>query len=256
MNDEPMVDEFDTVAAWTADAVDELGQEHALPAACRGSGSPAALRWLADRLDVTAGTRLLDSGAGVGGPAQLVREERGAEPTLVEPMRGACSAAARLFDHRVVVGDGAALPVGDGTYDVAWSIGVLSTVEDKAAHVAELRRSVGAGGRVGLLVFVSTVDQLPDEPEGNSFVTEAELDDVVRASGLEILAAGYLDDHAAPPSEWQDAADAVDAVVERDHGDTDAFGSAARNQERMGDLIADGLVAGRLLACRVRSDAT
>ena len=249
MNDEPMVDEFDTVATWTADAVDELGQEHALPAACRGSGSPAALRWVADRLDVAAGTRLLDSGAGVGGPAQLVREERGAVPTLVEPMAGACSAAARLFDHRVVVGDGAALPVGDGTYDVAWSLGVLSTVEDKAAHLAELRRSVGPGGRVGLLVFVRTVAHLPDEPEGNSFVTEAELDDLVRAAGLEILAAGYLDDHAAAPPEWQEAVAAVDAVVERDHGDSDAYRSAARNQERMADLIDDGSVAGRLLAC-------
>ena len=44
MSEEPMVEEFDTVASWTADAVQELGQDHALPAACRGSGSPAALR--------------------------------------------------------------------------------------------------------------------------------------------------------------------------------------------------------------------
>lgn len=254
MSDEPMVEEFDTVASWTADAVEELGPEHALPAACRGSGSPAALRWLADRLGLESGTRLLDSGAGVGGPAQLVREERGVQPVLVEPMVGACLAAARLFDHRVVVGDGAALPVGDGTYDAAWSLGVLCTVEDKAAQVAELRRCVGEGGRVGLLVFVRTVDDLPDEPEGNFFVTEAELDDLVRAAGLEILAAGYLGDHPAPPSGWEDAADRVDAVIERAHGDTDAFRSADRNQQRMSDLIADGLVAGRLLACRVRPD--
>ncbi len=246
-----MVDEFDTVAMWTADAVDELGQDHALPAACRGSGSPAALRWLADRLELVAGTRLLDSGAGVGGPAQMVREERGVEPMLVEPMKGACLAAARLFDHRVVVGDGAALPVEDGEYDVAWSVGVLCTVEDKAAHVAELKRSVGPGGRVGLLVFVRTVADLPDEPEGNHFVSADELDELLRAAGLEILAASYLDDHPAAPSEWDDAASAVDAVVERDHGDTDAFKSAARNQERMGDLIKDGQVAGRLLACQV-----
>ena len=62
------------MAAWTADAVEELGADYALPAACRGSGSPAALEWLADRMRLAPGMRLLDSGAGVGGPARLVQE--------------------------------------------------------------------------------------------------------------------------------------------------------------------------------------
>jgi hypothetical protein len=40
-----MVAEFDDVAGWTADAVEQLGRRHAIPAACRGSASPAALAW-------------------------------------------------------------------------------------------------------------------------------------------------------------------------------------------------------------------
>ena len=39
--------EFDLVAEWTRQAVRELGDDHALPAACQGSASPVALDWLA-----------------------------------------------------------------------------------------------------------------------------------------------------------------------------------------------------------------
>ena len=40
---EAMDAEFDTVAEWTAQVVEELGPEYHIPAACRGSGSPRAL---------------------------------------------------------------------------------------------------------------------------------------------------------------------------------------------------------------------
>src|SRR4051812_49569428 len=69
LESEAMEAEFGTVAGWTADAVRALGPEYAVPAGCRGSGSEGALRWLADRLDLAPGTRVLDDGAGVGGPA-------------------------------------------------------------------------------------------------------------------------------------------------------------------------------------------
>ena len=40
--------EFDLLAGWTEDAVGELGPEFAIPAGCRGSGSPSDLAWLAE----------------------------------------------------------------------------------------------------------------------------------------------------------------------------------------------------------------
>lgn len=79
-----MVAEFDDVAGWTADAVEELGLRYAIPAACRGSASPAALAWLAEACELTAGTRLLDVGAGAGGPAAWAAERFGVRPVLLE----------------------------------------------------------------------------------------------------------------------------------------------------------------------------
>lgn len=251
MSDDAMTEEFDTMATWTVAAVAELGHDHALPAACRGSGSPAALDWLAERLGLGAGTRLLDSGAGVGGPARYAAETRGVDPVLVEPMPGACRAAAELFGSRVVVGDGAALPVPDATVDAAWSLGVLCTVDDKAAHLAELARVVGVGGPVGLLVFARTVDELPEQPEGNSFPSRAELGAALRRTGLAVVDETVVGDLPGAPDAWQRAVAEVERVIERDHGHEDGYVVAQRQSDLVGRLMSDGLVVGRLLACRV-----
>ena len=47
---DPMAAEFGTVAEWTAQVAADLGPEYYMPAACRGSGQPAALDWLLDGL--------------------------------------------------------------------------------------------------------------------------------------------------------------------------------------------------------------
>jgi hypothetical protein len=52
-----MVAEFDDVAGWTADAVEQLGIRHAIPAACRGSSSPAGLAWLAEACELVVVAR-------------------------------------------------------------------------------------------------------------------------------------------------------------------------------------------------------
>jgi SAM-dependent methyltransferase len=247
---ESMVDEFDTVAAWTASAVAELGHDHALPAACRGSGSPAALDWLADAMDLASGTRLLDSGAGVGGPAEYVAGTRGVHPVLTEPMEGACRAAHTLFDHPVVVADGLRLPVLDASFDAVWSLGVLCTVDDKREYLDELRRAVVPGGAVGLLVYTRAVEVLPDQPEGNSFPSRAELMHYLEATGLTVVDEIPLADVPPTPDDWNRAADAVDDVVERDHRDDERWQRAQAQQETIVGLIRNELVVGLLVSCR------
>lgn len=247
---EPMADEFDTVAWWTAAAVEELGEDHALPAACRGSGSPAGLDWLATAMGLEPGTRLLDSGAGVGGPAEYVARTYGVRPVLAEPMEGACRAARRLFDRPAAVADGLALPVADASFDAAWSLGVLCTIDDKRAYLAELQRAVLPGGPVGLLVYTRAVETLPDQPEGNSFPSRAELMDALQAVGLTVLDEKPLADVPATPDDWDRAATEVEAVVERDHHDDERWQNAQSQQETIVRLIADELVVGLLVSCR------
>jgi len=247
---ESMADEFDTVAWWTATAVAELGEDHALPAACRGSGSPAGLDWLARSMGLTSGTRLLDSGAGVGGPAEYAASSYGVRPTLAEPMEGACQAARRLFDHPVVVSDGLALPFADETFDAAWSLGVLCTIEDKRGYLAQLRRTVVPGGPVGLLVYTRAVDELPDQPDGNAFPSREELLAELSATGLEVLDETPLADLPGSPDDWDAAADRVEEVVARRHGDDERWQRAQAQQETIGGLISDGLVVGVLISAR------
>ncbi|WP_182525270.1 class I SAM-dependent methyltransferase [Nocardioides dongkuii] len=247
---EPMADEFDTVAWWTATAVAELGQDHALPAACRGSGSPAGLDWLGASLGLAPGTRLLDSGAGVGGPAEYAARSFGVRPVLAEPMEGACRAASRLFDNPVVVADGLALPFPDEAFDAAWSLGVLCTIEDKRAYLAELRRAVVPGGAVGLLVYTRAVESLPDQPEGNHFPTRSELADDLRATGLTLVEETLLADLPETPEDWNQAAARVEDVIERRHRDDERWQRAQSQQETIVGLIRDELVVGVLVSCR------
>lgn len=247
---EPMADEFDTMPRWTADAVEDVGADAAVPAGCRGSGTPEALRWLATEMGLSEGMRLLDSGAGVGGPSELVAREFNVSPVLVDPMVGACRAAARLFGRPVAAAAGERLPFGDSCFDAAWSLGVLCTVPDKRPVLAELRRVVHAGSAVGILVFVRGRRELPERPEGNHFPTLEELTGLLDDAGLSLVDQAALADFPEPPPPWQDLVDRVETVVERDHGHDDRFRTAQQQQEAIGRLLADRLVTGQLLVCR------
>lgn len=245
-----MSDEFDSVAWWTACAVEELGEDHAVPAACRGSGSPAALDWLATSMGLERGLRLLDSGAGVGGPAEYVAREHHVRPTMAEPMEGACRAARHLFDHPVVVADGLRLPFPDATFDAAWSLGVLCTIEEKRAYWAELRRCVVPRGAIGQLIYTRTVDVLPDQPDGNHFPTRDEVLEDLQATDLTLVDQILLADVPGVPETWKAAAGRVADVIERDHRDDQRWQRAQSQHDTIARLIAQELVVGVLISCR------
>ncbi|MEV6157055.1 class I SAM-dependent methyltransferase [Nonomuraea sp. NPDC052129] len=155
-----MVAEFDDVAGWTADAVELLGERHAVPAACRGSASPAALAWLAEACELAPGMRLLDVGAGVGGPAAWAAERFGVRPILIEPMPAAGHAAARLFGLPIIAADGREIPLRTATADAAWCLGMLCTVRDKAGVLREIHRVLKPGASLGLSVVVARGPQV------------------------------------------------------------------------------------------------
>jgi SAM-dependent methyltransferase len=240
--------EFDTVAGWTADVALHLGPDTHVPAGCRGSGSPGALRWLMDRLDLSTGDAMVDVGAGVGGPAAFAAAEVGVRPVLSEPEAGACRAAQRLFDLPVVQA-ASELPFAPASFDVAWCLGVLCTVPDQPQLLSELHRVLRPEGRLGLLVFVAQ-GSLAEQPVGNHFPTEDGLRDLLAGTGFRVENSASAADFAGLPAHWREHADAVEAELERRHGADPAWQTAEQQSAIIGRLLAAGDLAGTLLVAR------
>lgn len=253
MNDTPDADsameaEFDVLARWTQEAVQRLGPEHAIPAGCRGSGSPAALAWLGEACELADGARLLDVGGGVGGPAAYAAERFGVRPVLLEPMVGACRAATRLFGLPAVAAAGTALPIATGSVDAVWCLGVLCTTTEKAAVLGELRRVLPRGGPLGLLVFLArTSGEPPGAPQGNDFPTDAQLASQLDDAGFDLKQQVDAADFADAPLSWSERIDNVERAIAELHGDDARFATARDQEDRMGWLLAEGHVRGRLL---------
>lgn len=246
-NADAMDAEFDVYPGWTVDAVHRLGAEHALPAACRGSGGPGTLRWLTAQLGLHQGSTLLDSGAGMGGPAALAARDTGARVVVAEPMIGACRAAVDLFTLPTVAAVGQQLPFAAGTFDAAWSLGVLSTSTDQPGQLAELARVVRPGGAIGLLVYTRRVAHLDEHPEGNRFPTPRQLASMLVTAGLRTRAEADLTELPAPTPGWTHRAEAVEKWVERHHHDDPRWAQANTQQEAMARLIGSGQVGGSLV---------
>ncbi|MDN5919973.1 MAG: class I SAM-dependent methyltransferase [Pseudonocardia sp.] len=243
----PMEAEFDTVAGWTEEVVVRLGPEYAIPAGCRGSASPAGLGWLIRTCGIGPGTRLVDVGGGVGGPAGYAVRHTGAAPVVVDPMLAACRAASRLFGIPAVAGTGERLPIADGAADAVWCLGVVCTVRDKRGLFREIHRVLRAGGPLGLLVVVGDEERPAGAPEGNTFPTDDGLRDLLRDSGFRIDAQTDLDDLPVPPADWAARTAEFDRALRADHGDDPRFVEAQDQSRRLSTLARDGHVVARLL---------
>ena len=239
--------EFDTVAEWTAQVAVKLGPDFYVPAACRGSGSPAALDWLIDHMRLVPGDRLLDCGAGTGGPAAYAAQFRSVQPVLVEPEAGACRAARTLFDHPVIRGQGSALPIADSSFDAAWSLGVLCTTTEQTSLLQELRRTVRSGGRMGLLVFVAHRAIPSNQLENNHFPTTDGLFELIGEASLNVEHRLSTADLPAIPQVWSKRVEMVDDALADRYGHTRAWRLAERQSDEIGQLLEEGTLTGELL---------
>lgn len=240
--------EFDTVARWTAEVVAGLEPAQRIPAGCRGSGSPGALHWLLDHLAPQRDQVFLDCGAGVGGPAAFAAHETAVRPVLTDPEPGACRAARSLFGLPALQA-GTQLPIATGVIEVGWSLGVLCTVADQPAYLAEVRRVLRPGARFGLIVYCASHPGALglEAPEGNDFPTVEALEVMLDRASLRVLDSGWTDHFAAFPADWEDVMATVQAELERRHGDDPRWQTAEEQSGRMGSLLAAGEVRGRML---------
>jgi ubiquinone/menaquinone biosynthesis C-methylase UbiE len=252
---DPMEAEFDTVAEWTARVAIGLGPEYYIPAACRGSGQPTVLDWLLNRLGPRPGEVMIDVGAGLGGPSAYAARRTGVQPVLIEPEPDACRAAARLFGAPIIQADATALPFDDATADLAWCLGVLCTAPGTAAQQAmlsQLRRVTRPGGRIGLLVYLATVPELDDPPQGNHFPSSRQLHDLFVQAGLDAIDVASVDITHAPP-DWADLVRAVERELHRQYGHTAELKEADEQSGRIGRLLNSGQLTSQAILLQAAS---
>lgn len=117
---------------------------------------------LAKLAELRHGERVLDLGAGIGGPARVLAARFGAHVTAVEPtarfrrLAAELDAATGLEDAiEIVDARGHALPFAEGSFDLIWTQAVLPNVADVAPLAAEAHRVLAPGGRWALAETVA-----------------------------------------------------------------------------------------------------
>jgi MPBQ/MSBQ methyltransferase len=124
-------------------------------------GRPATLS-LAQLAEVGPEDRVLDIGAGIGGPARVLSSLYGAHVTALDATSRFCRAAevltsgAGLADRvEIVCADALDIPFPDASFDLVWTQAVSQNIADKRRFMDELARVVTPGGRVALFELVA-----------------------------------------------------------------------------------------------------
>ncbi|MCU1400057.1 MAG: Methyltransferase type 11, S-adenosyl-L-methionine-dependent [Acidimicrobiales bacterium] len=193
--------EFDEHASTIASGIPTLPAADRIAAACRGSGNPVALSWLAECLALHEGSNVLDIGAGLGGPAAWLAMRYGCWTANLEPAANAAVAAVQLFAMPMVCGSAEDLPMRNDAFDAALLLGVLSVVGDPGAVLSQARRVADA---IGVMEYCAATGT--DEDIGGSrFPTATTLHTWVEAAGWRVVQSAPVT--IPPPDAWSHATD-------------------------------------------------
>lgn len=117
------------------------------------------------RLRVHAGSRILDMGCGLGGPARFIAKSTGARVTGIDLTEEFVQAGrsltgmALMFDVvDIVQGSILEMPFPDDRFDVAYMIHVGMNIADKVALAAEAARVLKPGGVFGIYDVMAVGD--------------------------------------------------------------------------------------------------
>ncbi|MFG2549425.1 class I SAM-dependent methyltransferase [Streptomyces sp. NPDC048581] len=133
-------------------------------------GGTALTRRLADHLQLTAASRVLDVASGRGTTALLFADAYGVRVDGVDYSaantalaQGAAQAAGLAERAAFTTGDAEHLPYEDGMFDAVVCECALCTFPDKAKAAAEFARVLKPGGRVGITDVTADPGRLPPE---------------------------------------------------------------------------------------------
>lgn len=161
----------------------------------------AATKELVALLDPKPDDRILDIGAGIGGPARWIALHFGCHVTGVDLTPAFCAAAAALTAAtgmgdrvRFLQGDATDLPLPDDAFDRAYSQNVIMNIADKPAFYGSARRVLRPGGVLALSNICAGPAGMPHYPTpwaataATSFLaTPAETRRDLTDAGLEIV---------------------------------------------------------------------
>jgi SAM-dependent methyltransferase len=168
---------------------------------------------LARLAGLASGTRVLDVGCGIGGPARLLAAEFGCHVTGIDLTAEFCEAATRLTElaglsERVQFRRASALdlPFADAAFEAAWTQHVSMNISDKDRMYTEIHRVLKPGGRVAIYDVAAGLNGSIHFPvpwatgQSASFLLPPEeMQRKMEAAGLEIV---YWNDATAEATEW------------------------------------------------------
>ncbi len=128
-------------------------------------GGRRATHHLLEKLMVSAGSKVLDLGCGLGGPARYVAKTRGARVTGLDLSADFVTAGNALTGQALMAdlvelrqGSVLDMPFDDDQFDVAYMIHVGMNISDKPALAAEVARVLKPGGVFGIFDVMAVGD--------------------------------------------------------------------------------------------------